>query len=197
MSEPSSSLVRAFWAHMTQRFQTKVVSKSSAAEMAFVSSFLDQLGIVDKDHFLRDYATTISRRIYLPFEPGVPSAAWPLWEQIVVGVHEHQHVVQSDDLGFVVFGARYLTNKAQRARFEAEAYRSTLEMSWWRFRSLPDPAALAQKLAGYGVDALDIKVTAAYLAASAASIKQGAIVNRSSAVALAWLNQHAPELRAA
>ncbi len=195
MSEPSPTLILSFWAFMTGHFKSRVIDKKDAAEMKLVATFLDQLGILDKKAFLERYATTIGRRIYLPFTPGEPSNTWGPWEQMAVAVHEHQHVVQVDRLGLVTFGARYLTSSAQRAMFEAEAYRSNMEMQFWRFGTLPDPKKIAQVLGDYAIGAQDGEFVRKYLEASAASIKRGAVVNVSTKVALGWLAQHAPELR--
>ena len=104
--------------------------------------------------------------------------------------------MQFDRLGPITFDYRYITDTPSRARFEAEAYRASLELSWWHTKTLPDPAALAGLLRGYGVTETDIAMAHGILAAAAEAVKRGAIVNQASAVAITWLNEHAPELRA-
>jgi hypothetical protein len=193
--DPTPTQVRAFWDYMTHTFGSQIVNKADAAEMKVLSSVLGTLGILDADSFLRHYATTIGTRIYLPFEPGVPAPGWDLWAQLVVCAHENEHVVQAKELGLVTFGARYLFSSSSRAAYEAEAYRASLELNWWRSHTMPDPAALAGLLKGYGVTQTDIDVAAATLKASADSIRRGAVINRASSVAISWLSLHAPGLR--
>ncbi len=195
MTEPTPDLVRAFWAYMTDHFSSHVVPKSSAVEMRLVSSTLSTLGILDATTFLTKYATTIGHRIYLPFEPGVATSDWPLWGQMTVCVHENQHVVHYDLLGALAYGYRYLTSPSQRARFEAEAYRSNLEMDWWRYGKLADPAELANRLRAYGASEVDVAMARATLSASGESVRHGAMINPSTVAAIAWLNEHAPTLR--
>ena len=198
MKEPTPELVCAFWKFMTQHYNTTVVDKASAIEMQIASSVLGALHILDPSAFLQHYTTTIGRRIYCPFTPGDASTpGGSLFEQLVVCTHEHEHVVQSDTLGAVTYSYRYLTSTASRTRLEAEAYRASLELSWWRNKTLPDIGTLANCLKGYGVTDTDIATAKAILMASAKSVRQGAIVNPASAVAIAWLNTNAPELRAA
>ena len=79
---------------MQDHFRTSVINKSSALEMQLVARGLEALGIQRKDRFLKNFTTTIGRRIYTPFEVGSPKGGWDLWHQIVICVHEHQHVVQ-------------------------------------------------------------------------------------------------------
>ena len=193
---PTATQVQALWAYMTQHFGSSVINKANAVEMKVVSALLGQLGILDQTEFLTNYATTIGTRIYLPFTPGTPITGWDLWEQIVVCAHEHQHVYQAQTLGLATYGARYLFSSSTRADYEAEAYRSAFELGWWHARSMPDPEAIAELLSGYSVSPTDIEVTAATLRESADSIREGAIVNHATEVAIGWLNAHAPALRA-
>jgi hypothetical protein len=58
-------------------------------------------------------------------------------------------------------------------------------------------AEIAGKLKAYGVSELDIQIAARVLAASAESVRRGAIVNGATKVALDWLNANAPGLRMA
>ena len=118
--------VRAFWDFMTQHYGTSVINKQDAIAMKVVARVLDTLGIVDRDSFLKEFTTTIGRRIYIPFTIGDASPL-DLWSQIALCVHEHQHVVQHDKLG-LRYELTYLASKADRARYEAEAYRSELEV---------------------------------------------------------------------
>src|SRR5262249_28101861 len=123
-------LVRAFYKHMTGTFGASVIDKRSATEMQVVAGVLGALGIVNREEFLRRFATTIGKRIYLPFDVGDAAQGWSLWSQVAVLTHECQYIVQYNANGPLGFSWRYLTNTAARAAFEAEAYRCQLELQW-------------------------------------------------------------------
>lgn len=195
--DPTPEEVRGLWGHMTERFDSSVIDKRSAVEMRLVGRLLGQLRILDPQDFLARYATTFGDRIYLPFTPGVAEGGWDLFGQIVVCAHEHQHVHQARTLGMAKFAASYLLSASARADFEAEAYRASLELGWWHARRMPDPDVIAHRLAGYAVGPRDIAVAAVMLRESAESIRRGAVLNQATVIALAWLDEHAPEVRAA
>ena len=194
--QPRAEIVRAFYRFMKANYATSLIDKRNAGEMQLVGGLLGQLGIVDKNAFLQKYATTIGHRLYVPFDPGVPTNDWDLWGQITVCVHEHQHVVQYDALGPIRFAWQYITSSAARARFEAEAYRCQLEMHWWRTRTILPPHELAALLRNYGVKEVDVGVAETAHSVSAESVRQGAIINPTSRVAIGWLETYAPYLKA-
>ncbi len=187
--------VQAFWSFMQGHFRTSSINKGDAIEMELVAQLLDALGIQSRERFLRSYTTTIGRRIYTPFEVGVPRTNWDLWSQVVICVHEHQHVVQHDREG-VVYELAYLADRAARAQWEAEAYRSNLELHFWRHGTVPRARPIAERLAEYGCRPIDIDVVTKALTLSSFFIRGGAIVNEATHVALGWLNEHVPRLRA-
>ena len=187
--------VRAFWQYMQSRFGTSVVNKRDAVEMQVVAHALQLLGIQSRDRFLQNFTTTLGRRIYTPFTVGVGDPTWSLWAQLVVCVHEHQHVIQRNN-NAITFELSYLFSKAARAHWEAEAYRSDLELQFWRYGSVPSPKELAEKLLDYGCRREDVEVAAKELALSAASVRRGAVLNEATHAALGWLNEHLPGLRA-
>lgn len=186
--------VWAFWRFMQEHFRTSVVNKSSAFEMQLVARALNALGIQSKERFLKSFTTTIGRRIYTPFEVGSAKGGWDLWQQIVICVHEHHHVVQHDREG-LSYEISYLADRAARARWEAEAYRANLEMAYWRTGTTPSALATASVLKDYGCRPEDIEVTAKSLALSAISVKRGAVINEATHVALGWLDENVPRLR--
>ena len=102
--------------------------------------FLSRINVLDKDEFLRRYTTTIGKRIYTPFDVGVPDERYDLWRQISVCVHEHQHVEQLLRDGWLKFAGRYLVSSAARAAYEAEAFRCNMELHYWRYGEIPDLA---------------------------------------------------------
>ena len=186
--------VWAFWRFMQDHYRTTVVNKRDALEMRLVAQALDALGIQSRDRFLRNFTTTLGRRIYTPFEVGSPRGGWDLWSQVVICVHEHQHVVQHDREG-LSFEVSYLADRAARARWEAEAYRSNLEMQFWRTGTTPSAQRTASVLKDYGCRDEDIEVTAKSLALSVVSVRKGAVINEATHVALGWLDEHVPRLR--
>jgi hypothetical protein len=189
----TSGEVAGLWAHMTDHFGTRVIDKSEAVEMRLAARLLDAVGIVDRKRFLAAFATTIGRRIYLPFQIGRGNEA-QLWHQIVVCAHEHQHVVQRDRRG-LRFELAYVTDRTERARIQAEAYRCHLELHHWRWGTLPDPRELAESLGSYGCDPADIDLAERMLRVWAVPIRHGAVLGEASQVAIAWLDEHVPHLR--
>lgn len=187
--------VIAFWRHMQERFGTVTVNKADAFEMQLVAGVLDTLGILDKERFLGSFTTTLGRKIYTPFDVGSPNERWDLWDQVVVCVHEHQHVVQHDREG-LSYEVSYVADRAARARFEAEAYRSNLEMHFWRFGSPMRSRPLAELLHDYGCRPEDVEVAAHSLALANVSVRRGAVLNEATRAALDWLDRHVPHLRA-
>ena len=188
-----SSDVVAFWDFMTQHYGTSVIRKQDAIEMKAVATFLGALGILDKDSFLRQYTTTIGRRIYAPFTIGDASTL-DLWDQMVLCIHEHQHVVQHDKLG-LRYEVTYLASKASRARYEAEAYRSVLEVAAWRRVPPPAPHQLALELSGYGVGDDNQAMAARLFQLWEVPIQLGAVLTEAAQVGLAWMNEHLPQLK--
>ena len=187
--------VWAFWRFMQDHYRTTVVNKRDALEMQLVAQALDALGIQSRERFLRNFTTTLGRRIYTPFEVGSPRGGWDLWSQVVICVHEHQHVVQHDREG-LSFEVSYLADRAARARWEAEAYRSNLELHFWRYGTTPSARRMAEVLSDYGCRPEDVDVAAKSLALSAVSVRKGAVINEATHVALGWLDEHVPRLRA-
>jgi len=187
--------VWAFWRFMQDHYRTTVVNKRDALEMQLVAQALDALGIQSRDRFLRNFTTTLGRRIYTPFEVGSPRGGWDLWSQVVICVHEHQHVVQHDREG-LSFEVSYLADRAARSRWEAEAYRSNLELHFWRYGTTPSARRIAEVLGDYGCRPEDVDVAAKSLALSTVSIRKGAVINEATHVALGWLDEHVPRLRA-
>ncbi|MCP4677319.1 MAG: hypothetical protein GY854_17755, partial [Deltaproteobacteria bacterium] len=121
-------LVEDFWRYFQNIYSTRVVQKATAKEMRAAGWFLDRLGTMDRKTFLANYTTTIGKKIYTPFIIGEPNDKWSLLAQLITCVHEHVHVDQSKRHGFARYAYRYLFSTAKRSMYEAEAYRSNMEM---------------------------------------------------------------------
>ena len=195
VADVTPNIVRGLWRHLTRLYKSTVFEKRRAPEMYLVAEALARLGIADREAFMREWSTTLGRRIYVPFTIGVGSNSNALWDQVVTAVHEHQHVAQyeADGLGFM---GSYLLSDTARAKYETDAYRSNLELHWWRYGELPGTEELAAKLRAYAVSEADIAVAAKTLKVSADAVRLGAVVNESSNVAIRWLNANAPQLAA-
>jgi hypothetical protein len=180
---------------MAREFGTRVVSKKDALEMRAAAVALDAMGVANKSDFLARFATTVGRRIYLPFTVGEPGAGWDLWEQIRTCAHEHEHVVQLDRDGTMRFSYRYLRSDAHRAQYEAEARTTELELHFWRFGSLPRLDDLVDGLASYSVGRSDIAAALTTLRSNAQAIRRGAILTGAGRTAIRWLNSNAQHIR--
>ena len=187
---------QAFWRYFQKIYGTRVVQKATAREMKAIAWFLDLIGVMDHKSFLSNYTTTIGKTIYTPYKIGKPNDGWTNWGQCVTCIHEHVHVDQYNRHGRFKFFTRYLLSSAKRAMYEAEAYRSNMELHFWRHGRLPDIKKLAGKLESYGCAKIDIKVAEKLLASSAMAVKRGAVINRASKFGIRWLERNAPALKA-
>ena len=189
--------VRGLWAHLQDRYRTTLHSKADALEMQEIGYMLKGIGILDADAFLTRFSTTLGSRIYVPFELGVPGpdGTHSLWSQLQIGVHEHQHYVQTVRDGLAEFALRYLASGGDRARYEAEAYRCNMELENWHRGRPPQIKAYMHSLASYGLSSSDLEVARRYLHSAQATVRVGGIGTEATRVALRWLNKHAAHLR--
>lgn len=204
MSEIKSEKVKAVWKYTTNFYKTSVINKQNSTEMKLVARVLSLLNITDKNKFLTNSATTIGKKIYLPFTIGqvdkttsLKTQQNELWHQIVICAHEHHHVHQHNTLSFL-YEIPYLTSKSKRARFEAEAYRCHLELHFWRHGSLPSDQEidrLADKLKSYNCSDNDIVLMKEKLHIWAKRIKIGKIYSPVSKTIIKWLNENAKEIK--
>lgn len=197
----TSVVVRELWTHMLLTFGATVEAKQDAQLMRIAAALLNTLNIQDKETFLKSFVTTIDKTIYIPFDIGIEGSngQWSYWSQIRLCVHEHQHVLQGTREGWAAFDTRYLISSAFRAGYEAEAYGCDMEMEWWRHGAAFDVEAFAKaeplKLKRYGCKTKDIEQAQHMLLCRAALVKQGLIETGAGQCAIAWLNQHAPDLK--
>jgi len=196
MSDPTPDQVRGLWGHMQTKYGSAVANKSDSALMQAAAKILGMLGIEKPEDFLKSYTTTIDGTIYVPFEIGTANDAWGLWDQVIVCAHEHHHIEQQRKVGTATFDWRYLSDGGARARFEAEAYASAVELDFWRYGRLDyTPESIAQNIRGYGCSDDDLLIAGDTLRSLGATILAGGVVNESSCEVIAWLEQHAPGVR--
>jgi hypothetical protein len=118
----TAAVVVGLWDHLRATYRTTVVTKADAGQMKELATLLDALGVVDRDRFLREFATTIGRTIYLPFTPGEATPAWDLWALTVAAT-------STSVLACARAGVRGRVRDQQhaRARHEAEAFLTQIE----------------------------------------------------------------------
>jgi hypothetical protein len=171
---------------MNDHYGTRVVPKARSPLMKACGVGLGVIGIMERDTFMQRYTTVIGRRIYPWFTVGEGSED-DLWYQIVVCVHEHQHVVQARRDGLTGFSLPYLLSRRRRALIEAEAYRCNLEMKWWRTGEVGEPARLAGRLSQYGCDQDAVAAARQYLEEAVVDLEDGVVRNEASLFAIEWL----------
>jgi hypothetical protein len=193
-TDPTPEMVRAFWSFMEQVHGATRIDKTNAPEMQLLGDLLQTLGIENRDIFLTHYTTTIGTRIYTPFEPGVPTPDYNLWAQMVIGVHEIQHVFQYRAEGVEYLG-RYVADGFNRADYEAEAYRTRAELDWWRYRTLDSAEDLANHLLAYNCTSDEIGLARQIIQLTEETVQQGGLVSDTTATAIEWLQANAPALR--
>ena len=198
--DPTGDDVKALWAHLQKQYGTILVKKDDDELMDWVSKFLALFPGQTEEDFLNNFVTTIGRKIYIPFELGETGAeGWGLWSQIVVGVHEHQHVEQYRGFpighrrkthGFMDFARLYLSKSKARATFEANAYTTTQEMGWWRSKTTQDVERIVQPLAAvYHLSDKEMEYARQILLLNTKMVEQGAILTKASSIAIDFLNQ--------
>lgn len=175
-NELTSDLVMRAWRFMSCLYGTKIVSKKDSSFMKLVAFFLNFLGIQKKELFMSKYTTTIGKTIYVPFEVGNEKDL-DLYSQIVICAHEHQHVVQYERLWAIPFICKYLLSKEGRTRLEAEAYRSSIELSWFYFRETPEPKQIASILLNYGLQQKHVDIATEVLEDAVVEVKRGLLLN--------------------
>ena len=183
----TSELVKNLWDHMTKHYGTTVKTKQKSLFMNMIGSFLNLFCIQNKYAFLKDYTTTIGHTIYVPFTIGMDEGIWTLYQQLLVCIHEHQHIVQSNKDGWLKFNWNYLLSSSCRAQYEAEAYSTDIELHWYYSKQIPNTHDLALILTEYAVSPNKISDAENILNARAVRIQDGEIINESTKVAIELL----------
>ena len=183
---PDLPAVLATWHHLGQVYGTRVIDKARSPLMRAVALFLAAIRIQPSRMFLTEFTTTIGHRIYLPHDLNAACGSEEAFQRLVLGVHEHQHVVQWQR-GPVRFVLSYLLSPTARARHEAEAYACALDLAAWTGRPLPSPESMAQRLAHYGCGPAAIAVAADLLRTAEAKARAGGCTASASEVAIAFL----------
>jgi hypothetical protein len=182
-------LVKGLWQHMQRVYGTKLIDKRNAIEMVMLSKALDKMGVINQADFLERYTTVLHKRIYAPFEPGVETPRHNLLAQVKICAHEHQHVEQLNrELGFM---ARYLLSPAERARYEVEAYTTSMELQWFLTGELADIDAIVNSLRSYALRDGDLAVARVSLVMAARAVSSGGVSTPAARMAIRWLSRNA------
>lgn len=181
--------VADFWATLQHRYGTTRLNRNDSTDMQFLAGALDTLGIMDKKTFMENCVTTIGRRMWTPFEPGVPVGPWDLWTQIRVAVHEHNHVVLDDQEPALNYETRYIGEPPYRARVEALCYRCEAALEYRYLRHEMDPEEIARVLReGYALPEADAAFVVQVLRTGMESIRRGALPSPVLQFSVAWLD---------
>lgn len=183
----TSDIVVGLYNHLSKRYHSAIVEKEDSAFMGSAGWALEKMGILDAEDFMKNFASTIFYTIYLPYQVGNIFGRWDLTSQLLIGVHEHHHVYQCQSLGAIQFSTSYLATKSGRAHWEAEAYRTGLEIYWYLEKRILDINQIAPKLLNYGCGWDEVNYMKSFLEMSVPIIKQGGIMSPVSKDAIEYL----------
>lgn len=189
--------VKAFWKYMAKKYDFDIVTKGDAKEMKIVGWALERMDVQSKKDFLKKYTTTIClgawRCVYVPFEIGKGTQA-QLIGQIETCVHECQHVRQADRNPAQPL--KYLASDTSRAFYEADAYRTNMEMHWYLTGRLLSAKKLANLLKGYSIGKSDRYIAEKHLIIASKVVKRGGVISGVSKVSIRWWKKRlAPKRR--
>ena len=181
--------VKNYWDYISRVYGMKIVQKRNSHLMKFISWFLNLFNIVPKDFFMNSFTTTIGKTVYVPFELGNGLGDnQTLESQFSTLVHENQHVIQYMREG-IKFFVKYLFSSSCRARYEAEAYTSNLELYYFMYGSIFDVYKVAKSLQYYNCSYKDIGEAVDILNTNVILIQNGKSICESSNVAIMWLEE--------
>jgi len=176
-----------FWDWMTRRYETKVIQKDKSWVMKVCAWFLNAFHLMDKDRFLNQYVTTLNKRIYCPFKPGIDTS-FSLAGQIYGCVHEHRHVTQWN----FWFPFLYLFSQKKRLAFEVQGFICTLEIYYWIFRRTLSVNTIIKRLREdyHCTNKKQLAKAKRRLEGANIMLEQGIFINNISREAIQWLEKH-------
>lgn len=170
---------------LRERFDSRYRRKQNSALMQAAARLMQAFGYVQSgDTFLNRYATTLGRNIYLPWKIGAADVDY--WGQMITICHEHEHVAQfrSGQLGLT-----YLLNSSKRARLETDAYRTQLELEFWRYQRVRLPVdKFLDALRFYKVNRRDLDEAYARITSMIESTNAGVVATKAGQRAIEWLD---------
>lgn len=187
MIKQTPELARDLWRHMSLHLHSKVAQKEDKVVMRVASRIVARRTNTTAEDFMTDFVTTLGRRIYIPFEVG-GDTDWSLRDQMLLAVHEHQHVAQWRHQP-VKFLVRYARDTRRRALFEAEAFLSEVEACAAFGWPPPDLTRRIDTLRGYGVSAEDTEAAGTWLMETLLVADEDRVWTRAGRVARIWAQQ--------
>jgi hypothetical protein len=184
----TSQMIEEYSNHISKIYNIKITSKKNSFLMKFIAWFLNLFNIMSKKVFMNIFTTTIGKTIYVPFKLGDEACSLSLEGQFVTLIHENQHVLQYMKEGFL-FMIKYLISSSARAKYEAEAYSSNLELCYFLHNSLFEISSVANSLKYYNCSQKDIMLATEILNNNVTLIKNGKSICEASAVAILWLEE--------
>lgn len=199
MSGLTGEMVKAMYQDAYRKFDASGTDKDDSDLMDLVGSFLDMIGVQDKDMFTDQFTTTIGERIYYPYEVGIEgSHGYTLWNQVTTLVHELVHVQQYHKAP-INFALRYIGSLTDRAHFESEAYAADLEMHVWRHGAPYNIPGRASVLKFYGCGQEEVDFMTHHLETVALMLfdpdGDRPSFSGPAAWAMYWLEMHIPSLK--
>lgn len=186
MNKLTPEIVVAYHEHMAKKFGAHIITKEDAAEMRAIDYALDVMGIKKKGWFLSHHAMALGNRIYIHWRPGVGGYDDLLY-QVFVLVEEIVHKNQwQDDRRFAW---RYISSKAHRARFEAEAKRASLEVYYALTGRTLCVDRLCRPLKNYRLRRADIKRVRRDLEIYNTMVARGMVGTKEGREAIRWLKK--------
>lgn len=186
-----------FWKYSSKKYGFSIIQKKNNAEMKVVSWALDSMNIMDKEYFMDNCTVTVClgdwQSVYVPFELGTfelgkgSKSKSQLVNQVATCVHESQHAVQAKRDKMQPM--KYLASDTQRAFYEADAYRATMEMHYYFTGKFPSPGILANLLRGYSVGMADRRICEKHLIIAAKVIRRGGVISGVSKDAIRWFRR--------
>jgi len=190
------SVPGALGAALSATHGTTIVTSRSAFEVIALAGALEKLGVKNVQSFLARFSITLDKRIYLSFTPGKVDAGPSLIEQCATIAHEHTHVAQAEIVSREVFYIDYLMRPAKRAQYEAEAYRTSMEVLHWAGRPIAHlPDAYARTLASsYMLPGIDVDFARKYLRMAHDDLVRHGVRRTAVGIeACRWLDENAPK----
>ena len=185
---PTPDLVADIWREGCEHFDCVSILSDKAAMTQTVAWLADLLGIANQDEWIDGRVITTGAIIYRPFVPGQHEDNWPLYHQLLVAVHEWEHVCQwrADKGGH--FGEYAL--KGGRALIEAPAYAAEFQVLGWLEGRVVPVSEYEKRLRDvdiYGLSRGDIDSQVEAISIIQDVNAQGGVVSRPASWTIDWL----------
>jgi len=154
--EPTDEDIPLYAAYMSEHTKAEF-KKSSESGLELISSFLDAIGVVNKQAHMSSFGVTLGVTVNLPFDILIPTPGWSPRQKVRMIAHECVHVMQflgkTRTMEHVkdpqaIFAWEYVHDEESRAFLEAEAYAADQEVSKQLWDEEPDTGWVEEQLRG-------------------------------------------------